>query len=345
MVTDVRGTTEAASEVRGLAYGASRSTRCCSPRSVVTPAREARRPFTPASRTSAACSATSSCARETAISSTARRRRSTLPPSRTCAPAPPRSRIRKRPPSAPTGVVAVAWPPLRRHRTTDISTARSRARVRCVWGRSSRARRRHSGWASSRGRRRARCAHDGIPVPRPPSRTPHAGPLPVWSAEALRAYVGPATGDFDRDRRRRPQCTQQGRRLLEQRDDRHRIVRRRGTRLVPQGRARRQRADAPGGRPDLRLRSRHRHPVQRDGDGVVRRFAIDLDDVARLARSVLTRGFTKQECTPYFPGEPWPDVRRLRMATPACRRQGSMRRRARPRVSRDEPARRHVPDP
>jgi DNA-binding SARP family transcriptional activator/WD40 repeat protein len=43
-----------------------------------------------------------------------------------------------------------------------------------------------------------------------------------------------------------------------------------------------------------------------DGDGVVRRFDIDLDDAARLARSVLTRGFTKQECTRYFPDEPCP---------------------------------------
>ena len=43
-----------------------------------------------------------------------------------------------------------------------------------------------------------------------------------------------------------------------------------------------------------------------DGDGVVRRFAIDVDDVARLARSVLTRGFTPQECARYFPDEPCP---------------------------------------
>ena len=43
-----------------------------------------------------------------------------------------------------------------------------------------------------------------------------------------------------------------------------------------------------------------------DGDGVVRRFAIDWDDVTRLARSVLTRGFTPQECTRYFADEPCP---------------------------------------
>ena len=48
-----------------------------------------------------------------------------------------------------------------------------------------------------------------------------------------------------------------------------------------------------------------------DGGGVVRRFAIDLDDVTRLARSVLTRGFTPQECARYFPDEPCPtfDIR------------------------------------
>jgi class 3 adenylate cyclase/WD40 repeat protein len=43
-----------------------------------------------------------------------------------------------------------------------------------------------------------------------------------------------------------------------------------------------------------------------DGDGIVRRFAIDWADVTRLARSVLTRGFTPQECTRYFPDEPCP---------------------------------------
>ncbi|MEO6653156.1 MAG: BTAD domain-containing putative transcriptional regulator [Ilumatobacteraceae bacterium] len=43
-----------------------------------------------------------------------------------------------------------------------------------------------------------------------------------------------------------------------------------------------------------------------DGNGVVRRFAIDVDDAAQLARAVLTRGFTPQECARYFPDEPCP---------------------------------------
>ncbi|MBA3289502.1 MAG: protein kinase, partial [Acidimicrobiia bacterium] len=43
-----------------------------------------------------------------------------------------------------------------------------------------------------------------------------------------------------------------------------------------------------------------------DGDGLVRRFAIDVDDVTQLARSVVTRGFTPQECARYFPDEPCP---------------------------------------
>jgi WD40 repeat protein len=43
-----------------------------------------------------------------------------------------------------------------------------------------------------------------------------------------------------------------------------------------------------------------------DGDGVVRRFAIDLDDAARLARSVLTRGFTPQECSRFFADQTCP---------------------------------------
>jgi hypothetical protein len=43
-----------------------------------------------------------------------------------------------------------------------------------------------------------------------------------------------------------------------------------------------------------------------DGDGVVRRFPIDADEVTRLARSVLTRGFTPQECARYFSDEPCP---------------------------------------
>jgi sugar lactone lactonase YvrE len=43
-----------------------------------------------------------------------------------------------------------------------------------------------------------------------------------------------------------------------------------------------------------------------DGDGVVRRFGVDQDDVVRIARAVLTRGFTEQECDQYFSGEPCP---------------------------------------
>jgi sugar lactone lactonase YvrE len=43
-----------------------------------------------------------------------------------------------------------------------------------------------------------------------------------------------------------------------------------------------------------------------DGDGVVRRFALDVNDAARLARSVLTRDFTPQECARYFPDERCP---------------------------------------
>ena len=45
-----------------------------------------------------------------------------------------------------------------------------------------------------------------------------------------------------------------------------------------------------------------------DGGGVVRRFAIDMEDVTQLARSVLTRGFTPQECARYFPDEPCPKL-------------------------------------
>jgi DNA-binding SARP family transcriptional activator/WD40 repeat protein len=45
-----------------------------------------------------------------------------------------------------------------------------------------------------------------------------------------------------------------------------------------------------------------------DGDGLVRRFSFDIEGVTRLARTVLTRGFTPQECTRYFPGEPCPDL-------------------------------------
>ena len=38
-----------------------------------------------------------------------------------------------------------------------------------------------------------------------------------------------------------------------------------------------------------------------DGDGVIRRFVVDPDETARLARSLLTRGFTEGECARYFP--------------------------------------------
>jgi hypothetical protein len=43
-----------------------------------------------------------------------------------------------------------------------------------------------------------------------------------------------------------------------------------------------------------------------DDNGVVRRFPIDADEVIRLARSVLTRGFTNQECDLYFRDEECP---------------------------------------
>jgi hypothetical protein len=43
-----------------------------------------------------------------------------------------------------------------------------------------------------------------------------------------------------------------------------------------------------------------------DGAGLVRRFAFDVDSVTQLARRVLTRSFTPQECTRYFPDEPCP---------------------------------------
>ncbi len=45
-----------------------------------------------------------------------------------------------------------------------------------------------------------------------------------------------------------------------------------------------------------------------DGGGLVRRFEIDADDVTQLAQSVLTRGFTPQECSRYFPNEPCPTI-------------------------------------
>jgi WD40 repeat protein len=43
-----------------------------------------------------------------------------------------------------------------------------------------------------------------------------------------------------------------------------------------------------------------------DGDGVVRRLPIDVDELTQLAHEVLTRGFTQQECDRYFAGEPCP---------------------------------------
>jgi hypothetical protein len=43
-----------------------------------------------------------------------------------------------------------------------------------------------------------------------------------------------------------------------------------------------------------------------DGVGIVRRFPIDVEQLKGLARSLLTRGFTQQECDRYFPGEPCP---------------------------------------
>ena len=44
------------------------------------------------------------------------------------------------------------------------------------------------------------------------------------------------------------------------------------------------------------------------GPGIIRRFVIDPDYNARLARSLLTRGFTDDECARYFPGEPCPTL-------------------------------------
>jgi len=43
-----------------------------------------------------------------------------------------------------------------------------------------------------------------------------------------------------------------------------------------------------------------------DGAGLVRRLPLDVEDVTELARGVLTRGFTPQECSRYFPGESCP---------------------------------------
>ena len=43
-----------------------------------------------------------------------------------------------------------------------------------------------------------------------------------------------------------------------------------------------------------------------DGGGVMRRFTPDTNELTELARSVLTRGFTPDECVRYFPGERCP---------------------------------------
>jgi WD40 repeat protein len=43
-----------------------------------------------------------------------------------------------------------------------------------------------------------------------------------------------------------------------------------------------------------------------DGDGVIRKFMVDTADTVRLARSMLTRGFTDDECARYFAGQRCP---------------------------------------
>ena len=43
-----------------------------------------------------------------------------------------------------------------------------------------------------------------------------------------------------------------------------------------------------------------------DGRGVVRRLPVDMEEATRIARSVLTRQFTQQECERYFAGEECP---------------------------------------
>ncbi|HEY7626321.1 MAG TPA: hypothetical protein VH761_04610, partial [Ilumatobacteraceae bacterium] len=43
-----------------------------------------------------------------------------------------------------------------------------------------------------------------------------------------------------------------------------------------------------------------------DGGSVFRRFSLDANERARVARSLLTRGFTAEECARYFPGERCP---------------------------------------
>jgi DNA-binding SARP family transcriptional activator/WD40 repeat protein len=43
-----------------------------------------------------------------------------------------------------------------------------------------------------------------------------------------------------------------------------------------------------------------------DGGGVVRRFPIDVEELVQLAHSLLTRGFTQEECNRYFAGKECP---------------------------------------
>jgi WD40 repeat protein len=43
-----------------------------------------------------------------------------------------------------------------------------------------------------------------------------------------------------------------------------------------------------------------------DGGGVIRRFALNPDETVGLARSLLTRGFSADECARYFPDEGCP---------------------------------------
>ena len=43
-----------------------------------------------------------------------------------------------------------------------------------------------------------------------------------------------------------------------------------------------------------------------DGGEVIHRFTADPGELTELAQSMLTRGFTPEECTRYFPGEKCP---------------------------------------
>jgi hypothetical protein len=43
-----------------------------------------------------------------------------------------------------------------------------------------------------------------------------------------------------------------------------------------------------------------------DGGGLIRRFAIDPDETIRLASSMLTRGFTPEECRRFLPRDHCP---------------------------------------